>query len=96
MAERHHQRNEHELGQTLGDGEGQRGLACCSPWVHKKSEMTGRLNNSNTFICILQAEMLTTMEVLKKTYTHAYTDNPDPHVNFTFKYIQFWFIHLTK
>ena len=40
MAERHHQRNEHELGQTLGDGEGQRGLACCSPWVHKKSEMT--------------------------------------------------------
>ena len=23
---------EHEPGQTLGDGEGQRGLACCSPW----------------------------------------------------------------
>ena len=22
---------EHELGQTLGDGEGQGGLACCSP-----------------------------------------------------------------
>ena len=25
----------HKLGQTLGDGEGQRGLACCSPWGHK-------------------------------------------------------------
>ena len=28
----HHQRNEHELGQTLGDVEGQGGLACCSPY----------------------------------------------------------------
>ena len=26
-------------------GEGQRGLACCSPWGHKESGMTGRLNN---------------------------------------------------
>ena len=30
-----------ELRQTLGDGEGQTGLACCSPWGHKKSDMTG-------------------------------------------------------
>ena len=28
----HHQCNGHELGQTSGDGEGQGGLACCSPW----------------------------------------------------------------
>ena len=28
----HHRCNGHELGQTLGDGEGQRGLAYCSPW----------------------------------------------------------------
>ena len=26
--------NGHERGQTLRDGEGQGGLACCSPWVH--------------------------------------------------------------
>ena len=31
-AERHHQFNKDELGQTLGDGEGQGGLAWCSPW----------------------------------------------------------------
>ena len=43
----HHQCNGHELGQTLGDGEGQRGLACCSPWGLKESDMTGRLNNNN-------------------------------------------------
>ena len=36
MAGWHHGCNEHELGQTLGDGEGQRGLACCSPWGCKK------------------------------------------------------------
>ena len=31
----HHQCNEHELGQTLGDGEGQGGLACCGPHGHR-------------------------------------------------------------
>ena len=29
------QRNEHELGQASGDGEGQRGLECCSSWGHR-------------------------------------------------------------
>ena len=47
MAGWHHLYNEHELGQTSGDGEGQGGLACCSPWGHKESDVTGRLNNSN-------------------------------------------------
>ena len=28
----HHQFNGHELGRTLGDGEGQGGLACCNSW----------------------------------------------------------------
>ena len=28
----HHQLNGHESEQTLGDGEGQRSLVCCSPW----------------------------------------------------------------
>ena len=37
--------NGHKLGQTWGDGEGQGGLACCSPWGSKKSDVTGQLNN---------------------------------------------------
>ena len=45
MARWHHQCNEHELGKTPGDGEWQGGLACWSPWGHKESDMTGRLNN---------------------------------------------------
>ena len=32
----------------MGDDEGQRGLACYSPWGHKASDTTGWLNNSNT------------------------------------------------
>ena len=41
MAGRHRRCNEHELGQTLEDGEGQGGLACCSPWACKESDSTG-------------------------------------------------------
>ena len=36
----------HEFEQALGDGEGQGSLACCSPWGHKKSDTTERLNNN--------------------------------------------------
>ena len=32
----HYQLNGHEFEQALGDGEGQGGLACCSPWGRKK------------------------------------------------------------
>ena len=40
-----HQRlNGYEFGQTLGVGDGQGGLACCSPWGHKESDTTERLN----------------------------------------------------
>ena len=40
MVGKHHSLNGHELGQTLGDSEGQGGLVCCSPWGCKKSDMT--------------------------------------------------------
>ena len=46
MAGWHHWCNGHELGKTLGDGEGQRGLALCIPWSRKVSDMTGWLNNN--------------------------------------------------
>ena len=40
----HHQLNVHELGQTLGDSEGQGGLVCCSPQGHKESDTTEQLS----------------------------------------------------
>ena len=36
----HHQLNGHDFVQALGDGEGQGGLACCSPWDYKQSATT--------------------------------------------------------
>ena len=41
-----HWLNGHESEQTPGDSEGQGSLACCSPWGHKESDMTERLNNN--------------------------------------------------
>ena len=40
----HHRLNGHEFEETPGVGERQGGLVCCSPWGHKKSDMTERLN----------------------------------------------------
>ena len=40
MAGWHYQFSERELGQILGDGEGQGGLACRSPWGRKDLDTT--------------------------------------------------------
>ena len=47
MAGWHHQLNGCESEQTLGDGEGQGSLACCSPGGCIGLDMTQRLNNHN-------------------------------------------------
>ena len=48
---RQHQRlSGHEFPQTPGDS-GRRSLVCCSPWLHKESDMPYRLNNSKNFTC---------------------------------------------
>ena len=46
MARQHHPCNGHELGQTSGYGERQRGMACSSPRGHKELDMTGLLNSN--------------------------------------------------
>ena len=43
----HHILNGPEFEQTLGDGEGQGSLACCSPWVCKESDRTEQLNSNS-------------------------------------------------
>ena len=58
----HHQLDGHEFEQTLEDGEGQESLLCCSPWAHKESDMTERLNNNKKYgadepICRAAMEM---------------------------------------
>ena len=45
--QKHHQLIGHEFEQALRDGEGQRSLACCSPWGRKESHdwVTDNSNN---------------------------------------------------
>ena len=40
----HHWLSGHEFEQAPGVGDGQGGLACCSPWGRKESDMTEQLN----------------------------------------------------
>ena len=47
MAGCHHWLSGHEFEQTLGAGEGQGSLVCCSPWGRKELDMTGPLDTSN-------------------------------------------------
>ena len=52
MVRQHHPLNRHEFEPTLGDREGQGGLACCSPWGCKESDMTERLSNNKCLLII--------------------------------------------
>ena len=49
----HHQLNGHEFEYTLGVGDGQGGLACCSPWGRKELDTTEQLNLTDQ-MCLLQ------------------------------------------
>ena len=51
----HHQLNGHEFEQTLGDGEGQGSLVCCSLWGCKELDMTEQLNNDSRWVSSQQA-----------------------------------------
>jgi len=51
----HHWLDGHEFEQVLGAGDGQESLVCCSPWGHKESDMTERLNWTEldyTYLCL--------------------------------------------
>ena len=48
MVEWHHQLNGHEFEQAPGDGDGQEGLKCYSPWGCKESD--------NTYISVIKKE----------------------------------------
>ena len=50
----HQQLNGHKFVQTLGNGEGQGSLACCSPWGRKELDTSEQLNNNNNSWNILK------------------------------------------
>ena len=50
--------------QTLGDGERQGRLVCCSPWGCKESDRTQQLNNNDkTKMVLLQRSLLPTTQL---------------------------------
>ena len=53
MVGRHHQLNGHEFDKAPGDGERQGNLEWCSPWGHRESDTTKRLNK-RPFTCFAQ------------------------------------------
>ena len=59
----YHQLNGHEFEQTPGDGEGQAGLACCSPWGCKELDMTEQLDNT------IAATLRNRMDTLSKFFS---------------------------
>ena len=61
----HYRLNRHEFEQTLGDGEGQGSLACCSPWDHKELNMTEQLNWTDGIISFLL--FYSTIKILQLT-----------------------------
>ena len=52
MFREHHRLNGHEFEPARGDREGQRSLACCSPWGHKESDGTWQLNSIATLLTL--------------------------------------------
>ena len=54
-----HQCNGYELGQTSGDSEGKRGLACFSLWGRKESDTNRPLNNCQLPVYIFYAPQST-------------------------------------
>ena len=47
----HYWLNGHGFGWTLGVGDGQGGLSCCSSWGHKESDTSERLNWTELNVC---------------------------------------------
>ena len=77
----HYWFNGHELGQTLGDGEGQRSLACCSPWDGEELDKTWHLSNSNNWLIRVSDGWSTAYHVvwlLENTKPVNYTRCIDP------------------
>ena len=52
----HHRLNVHEFEQSLGFGDGQGGLVCCSPWGRKESDTTERVGQDSIGIANGQGE----------------------------------------
>ena len=74
MVGRHHQLNGHEFEQALGVGDGQGGLACCSPWVSKSQTWLINWNiTRRKKSCLLK--WITNVNLFSEKYRERYNRN---------------------
>ena len=102
MVECHHWLNGHKFEQTPGDGEGQRGLACCSPWGHKESDTTEQLNNNNpsdfgmiSRLCSLSLPRRTSV-CLDSSFLHSSQKIIYSHKTGILTVLAWWFLSLLR
>ena len=70
----HHRLNGHDFEQAPGGGDGQRSLACCSPWGRKESDMTERLNWTELkLFCLLPCQYFPTPYTGLNDHVHIFT-----------------------
>ena len=72
MAGWHHRLHGHAFEQTPGVGDGQGGLACCSPWGHKESDTTAT-ELDRCWRALKEADSRAT---LKRLHFHSSEDIP--------------------
>ena len=80
---------------TLGDGDGQGGLACCDSWGRKESDTTKRLNWTETYTdslptCIYQLALITTASSSTPTFFLLFKKSLLNFFQFCF-FFTFWF-----
>ena len=66
----HHRLNGHKFEQTLGDGEGQGSLPCCSPWGRKESERLSDLTVNITIVRTMPLQSSKKLQVGCKLFFH--------------------------
>ena len=71
----HHRLKGHEFELPPGVGDGQGGLACCSPWGRKDSDMTERLNETELLVSLPVAKTEERESLLTQPATF-----PAPHL----------------
>ena len=73
----HHRHNGDGFGWTPGVGDGQGGLACCSSWGRKESDMTEGLNwthkNINQLYYTIQKQLLIVFFMIKLSHPYMTT-----------------------
>ena len=72
----YHQFNGHELGQTLGEGEGQGNLVWFSPWGWKQSDATWWLHNRNNNLPIRKLTQALSLIHQRAERRHKKNHNP--------------------